>query len=205
MNYEKERVFIHTSYFILHTSLVRVLRAGHHDVNLSAEELDRIITWVDINAPYYPTYNCAYPESVSGRCPLTRPQLAQLCQWVGPPFNWGDEGSAFNSFGSCPGIMVSFDRPELRPCLAVFKDKTDPKYVPALALIEAGKAMLAAHPEADRPGFVPCAEDQRREQKYAERRRVEQRNREAIRTGSKAYDLQVRQAAETRPFQSQAN
>ena len=187
------------------SKLVRVLRAGHHDVNLSAEELDRIITWVDINAPYYPTYNCAYPESVSGRCPLTRPQLAQLCQLVGPPFNWGDEGSAFNSFGSCPGIMVSFDRPELSPCLAVFKDKTDPKYVQALALIEAGKAMLGAHPEADRPGFVPCAEDQRREQKYAERRRVEQRNREAIRTGSKAYDLQVRPAAETRPFQSQAN
>ena len=187
------------------SKLVRVLRAGHHDVKLSAEELDRIITWVDINAPYYPTYNCAYPESVSGRCPLTRPQLAQLCQLVGPPFNWGDEGSAFNSFGSCPGIMVSFDRPELSPCLAVFKDKTDPKYVQALALIEAGKAMLAAHPEADRPGFVPCAEDQRREQKYAERRRVEQRNREAIRTGSKAYDLQVRQAAETRPLQSQAN
>ena len=187
------------------SKLVRVLRAGHHDVKLSAEELDRIITWVDINAPYYPTYNCAYPESVSGRCPLTRPQLAQLCQLVGPPFNWGDEGSAFNSFGSCPGIMVSFDRPELSPCLAVFKDKTDPKYVQALALIEAGKAMLGAHPEADRPGFVPCAEDQRREQKYAERRRVEQRNREAIRTGSKAYDLQVRQAAETRPFQSQAN
>ena len=112
---------------------------GHHDVKLSAEELDRIITWVDLNAPYYPTYNCAYPESVSGRCPLTRPQLARLCELVGPPFNWGDEGSPFNSFGSSPGIMVSFDRPELSPCLAVFKDKADPRYVEALALIQAGK------------------------------------------------------------------
>ena len=170
------------------SKLVRVLREGHHDVKLSAEELDRIITWVDINAPYYPTYNCAYPESVSGRCPLTRPQLARLCQLVGPPFNWGDEGSPFNGFGSSPGIMLSFDRPELSPCLAVFKDKTDPKYVEALGLIQAGKASLAACPEADRPGFVACAEDQRREKKYAERRRVEQRNREAIRTGTKVYD-----------------
>ena len=170
------------------SKLVQVLRAGHHDVQLTPEELDRIITWVDLNAPYYPTYNCAYPESVSGRCPLTRPQLARLCQLVGPPFNWGDEGSPFNSFGSSPGIMVSFDRPELSPCLTIFKDKRDPQYVEALGLIEAGRTMLVAHPEADRPGFVPCAEDQRRETKYAARRQIEQRNREAIRTGTRVFD-----------------
>ena len=170
------------------SKLVQVLRAGHHDVKLSPEELDRIITWVDLNAPYYPTYNCAYPESVSGRCPLTRPQLARLCELVGPPLVWRDEGSPFNGFGSSPGVLVSFDRPELSPCLANFKDKSDPKYREALALLQTGKDMLALHPEADRPGFVPCAEDQRREAKYAERRRLEQRDREAIRTGSKVYD-----------------
>ena len=170
------------------SKLVQVLRTNHHDVKLSPDELDRIITWVDLNAPYYPTYNCAHPESVSGRCPLTRPQLARLCQLVGPPLVWRDEGSPFNSFGSSPGIMVSFDRPELSPCLANFQDPSDPKYREALALIQAGKEMLALHPEADRSGFVPCAEDQRREAKYAERRRVELRNREAIRSGNKLYD-----------------
>ena len=170
------------------SKLVQVLRAGHHDVKLSPEELDRIITWVDLNAPYYATYNCAYPESVSGRCPLTRPQLARLCQLAGPPLVWQDEGSQFNSFASNPGIMVSFDRPELSPCLANFKDKTDPKYREAMALIQAGKETLALRPEADMPGFVPCTEDQRREVKYAERRRIEQRNREAIRSGNKVYD-----------------
>ena len=170
------------------SKLVQVLRAGHHDVKLSPEELDRIITWVDLNAPYYPTYNCAHPESVSGRCPLTRPQLARLCQLVGPPLVWQDEGSPFNSFGSSPGILVSFDRPELSPCLANFKDQSDPKCRAALALIQAGQERLALRPEADRPGFIPCAEDQRREAKYAERRRLEQRNREAIRSGTKSYD-----------------
>jgi hypothetical protein len=171
------------------SQLVKLLRAGHHNVRLSREELDRIITWVDLNAPYYPTYNCAYPESVSGRCPLTRPHLARLCQLVGPPFNWGDEGSPFNGFSSSPGIMLSFDRPELSPCLGVFKDHADPKYREALAIIKEGQAMLAARPEADRPGFVACEADQRREEKYAERRQVEQRNRAAIRNGAKAYDL----------------
>ena len=170
------------------SKLVQVLRAGHHDVKLSPEELDRIITWVDLNAPYYPTYNCAYPESVSGRCPLTRPQLARLCELVGPPLVWQGEGSAFNGFSGSPGVMVSFDRPELSPCLAKFEDKTNPKYREALALIQTGKEMLAIRPEADRPGFIACAEDQRREAKYAERRRIEQRNRQAIQSGNKAYD-----------------
>ena len=171
------------------SKLVQVLRAGHFNVELSAEELDRIITWVDLNAPYYPTYNCAYPESVSGRCPLTRAQLERLCQLVGPPLVWQGEGSPFNSFGSSPGVLVSFDRPELSPCLVNFKDHSDPKYREALGLIQAGKEMLVLHPEADRPGFVPCAEDQRREAKYAERRRIEQRNRAAIHSGKKAYDI----------------
>jgi len=170
------------------SKLVAVLRGTHHDVKLSPEELEGIVTWVDLNAPYYATYNCAHPESVSGRCPLTRPQLARLCSLVGPPFEWRDEGSAFNNFGSSPGVMVSFDRPELSPCLARFKDRSDPKYAEALALIQAGKDLLARRPEADRPGFTPCAEDQRRELKYAERRRIEQRNREAIRFGRRLYD-----------------
>ncbi len=170
------------------SKLVQVLRAGHHDVTLSRDELDHIITWVDLNAPYYATYNCAHPQSVSGRCPLTRPQLARLCELVGPPWVWQDEGSPFNNFGASPGIMVSFDRPELSPCLANFTDSSDPRYGEALAIIRAGQEMLARHPEADRPGFVPCAEDRRREAKYAERRQIEQRNREAIHGGHRVYD-----------------
>jgi hypothetical protein len=169
------------------SKLVQVLRAGHYDVRLAPEELDRIVTWVDLNAPYYPTYNCAHPQSVSGRCPLTRPQLARLCELVGPPWLWRDEGSPLNSFGASPGIMVSFDRPELSPCLANLP-AADARYLEALAIIRAGQAELAAQPEADRPGFVPCSEDQRREAKYAERRRDEQRHREAIREGGRVYD-----------------
>jgi hypothetical protein len=38
------------------------------------------------------------------------------------------------------------------------------------------------------PGFVPCPEDQRREAKYAERRRIEQQNRDAIADRKRVYD-----------------
>jgi len=38
------------------------------------------------------------------------------------------------------------------------------------------------------PGFVPSEPDQRREIKYAQRRDIELRNRDAIRQGEKVYD-----------------
>ncbi|MCU0962207.1 MAG: hypothetical protein MUF48_19090, partial [Pirellulaceae bacterium] len=38
------------------SKLISVLRAGHYDVQLSREELIRLVTWVDANAPYYGSY-----------------------------------------------------------------------------------------------------------------------------------------------------
>ena len=36
--------------------LIKLLRAGHHDVQLQAEELHRIATWIDLNAVFYGVY-----------------------------------------------------------------------------------------------------------------------------------------------------
>lgn len=35
------------------TELVQVLRKGHHDVALSPEEWDRLVTWIDLNTPFH--------------------------------------------------------------------------------------------------------------------------------------------------------
>ncbi len=90
--------------------------------------------------------------------------------------------------GGNPGPQVNFDRPGLSPCLAKFPDKNDLGYTEALAIIRAGKEMLSQRPRADMPGFIPCETDRRRELKYATRRKIEDRNREAIRQGKKVYD-----------------
>jgi hypothetical protein len=156
--------------------LIDVLRKGHHNVKLSADELDRIMTWVDINAPYYPEYFCAHPNNVFGRSPLDDVQLDQL-KALG--INLRDQRNV---------TQVSFDRPEKSPCLLNLGDVNSPRYKKALALIEAGRAELAAHPEADAKGFVPCPMDQARDQKYRERQLIEQRNRRSISTGRKEYD-----------------
>ena len=146
------------------------------------EDLDRVITWVDVNAVYYPHYASAYPNSLTGRCPLDAGQIARLGQLTGVPF--GD----LRSYSGNRGPQISLDRPEFSPCLAKFQDKADPNYVEALAIIRAGQQMLAERPRADMPGFQPCEVDQRREAKYALRRQIELRNRDAIRRGDRTYE-----------------
>jgi hypothetical protein len=160
----------------------------HADVRLDEEELDRIATWLDLNGVYYPTYACAYPESLTGRCPLSNEQLNRLAQLtgisIGPLRNHADN----------QGPQVSFARPELSPCLARLADHQGPDYREALAIIRSGRQQLQQRPRADMPGFVPCEADMQREQKYALRERIERTNREAIRGGRRVYDRTMPEA-----------
>ena len=149
---------------------------------LTAEDFDRIVTWMDLNAPYYPTFASAYPDNLAGRSPLDDKQLARLEQLTGVPLR------KLAGHGENRGPQISFDRPELSPCLSKPADKTDAKYEEALALIRAGSEALAKRPEADSPGFTACATDQWREQKYQVRQEQERRSRAALRSGEKIYD-----------------
>ena len=153
---------------------------------LTAEEFDRVVTWIDLNAPYYPSFASAYPDNLAGRSPLDDKQLARLEQLTGVPLR------RQANHGENRGPQVSFDRPELSPCLAQFTDKTDAKYGEALALIRAGREMLAQKPEADSPNFQACPTDQWRQEKYLARQEEERRQRAAIRRGEKTYDQLAR-------------
>ena len=165
--------------------LVRELRdpkvPEHSDLELSREDLDRIVTWVDLNGVYYPDYACAYPDSLTGRCPLDRSQLGRLSQLTGVPFD------RIRGHGSARPPQISFARPELSPCLAKLAADS-PEYREALAILRAGQQQLATKPRCDMPGFVASGPDQRRERKYEARRAIEARTRDAIRRGSRVYD-----------------
>jgi len=186
-----------------HTSpLIRMLRKGHPSspkgsdvtspsssgdadvtsrVKLSTEEMDRLITWIDLNAPYYPTGYSARPGPAPGRNPLSSGQTRRLLALAGL------DGNQLLKADHYAGPQVCFDRPELSPCL---KRITDPaKRAEALKIIQAGKASLAALPRADMPGFATLhAADQKRKEHYEKYRRIEQAVRKAIREGRKIYD-----------------
>ncbi len=164
------------------SKLIDMIRKGHNDVKLTKAEFEIIVTWIDINAPYYPRYDCAYPDNLTGRSPLDNKQIKRLTELTGVPF------ANLANYSKNQGPQVSFDRPHLSPCLQKFKDTADAAYIEALSIIQAGCRMLQSRPRADMDGFQACPTDQKRQAEYAMRQHIEMQNRTAIRTGQKLYD-----------------
>ncbi len=164
------------------SKMIQMLRSGHKDVQLTREEFDRLATWIDLNAPYYPSYASANPANLAGRAPLNDAQLQRLEELTKIPLR----GQA--DHGNNRGPQVSFERPALSPCLKGLTDPTSEAYREALKIIQDGAQYQARHPEADMPGFEACEMDQWREQKYTQRQLAEQRRRNAITQGTKVYD-----------------
>jgi hypothetical protein len=165
--------------------LVRVLRnqhPSHEPVALSPEEFARVVAWIDLNGVFYPDYATAFPGHHGGRAPLDAQQIRRLGQLAG--VNLNDQFHHQHNRGP----LVSFDRPERSPLLERFKDPADPARREALEIIRKGQARLAERPDAGMPGFEPDGLDAWRNERYEERRRLEERFREAIRDGEKMYD-----------------
>ncbi len=167
-----------------HTSkIIKVILAGHYDVKLTDVEFETIATWIDLNGVYYPRYDTAYPDNLTGRSPLNNEQIERLSALTGIHF------VKLAAHNNNSGPQVSFDRPELSPCLGKIKETNSPEYIEALAIICAGSRMLEERPRADMPGFEACTIDQQRQQEYAARQQIELRNRQAINKGQKIYDI----------------
>ena len=144
--------------------LIEMLEQGHYDVELDKESMDRMVTWIDLNTPYYPTHQSYYVDNTAGRSPLNHDQLRQLGFLVGqapdgPKLGWSKVNEyTYNQLGNLTqqyGPLVNFTRPELSRCLQGFSDHQDASYQRALELIRQGQYNLREHPRADMPGFVP--------------------------------------------------
>ncbi|MCC7494357.1 MAG: hypothetical protein IT204_18510 [Fimbriimonadaceae bacterium] len=161
--------------------LAQVALSTHHGVTLDAVSRDRILTWIDLNAPYYPRYECAWPDHLAGRCPLSNAELQELSQLTGVPLL--EQATCQTRFGP----QVSFERPERSPCLESLRANPTAQAA-ALALIERGAARLRQRPEADSPGFVPCPADQQRLAKYDRLAARQAAVREALQRGELVFD-----------------
>lgn len=166
--------------------LVELLRRGHYEVSLSADEMKRIVTWIDLGGPYYPDYASAHPTNVAGRAPLSIAQLQRLAALTGLPLSDGQGNPGFSDHR----LWVSFDRPDVSPCLRKL-DRDSDAYREALAIIQAGQAELQQNPEADMRHFRPCEAHQLREAKYQVLREREAGRRQALAEGRKVYDAGI--------------
>ena len=166
--------------------LTKYLREGHGDpeidrqVRPDREAIDRVLTWIDINAPYYPEYaGGAYGEHPYGRSPITQAELKRLGELVDVDF--------LNRKLIMQQIsLVSFTRPELSPCLARLTDRNDPRFKEAMSILRSGQERLAAQPRPDMPGFrLVDPREIEQQKKYDSRLAQEARMREAIISGQK--------------------
>jgi len=149
------------------------------DMATHPEAVDRVLTWIDINAPYYPTYASAYPDNPFGRSPLndeSLKRLSLLCNIGFDDLKW----------------IVSFMRPEISPCLAKWstpEEKNSPEYEEALAIIRQGQTSLAEVSRGEDPDFVPVVVREKTQQaKYDLLRETESKMRKAILSGKREYD-----------------
>ncbi|MDO4587865.1 MAG: hypothetical protein Q4C95_11305 [Planctomycetia bacterium] len=175
--------------------LANVLMKGHPDPKIDAkrrelgvwfdqstdkEAFDRIMTWIDINAPYYPVYGSAYRDNPFGRSPISFAEQKRLEELV------GQNNLTFD---------ISFSRPEISPCLnrwETAKDKESEEYKEALAIIQTGKERLEKQSRGEDENFVPVAEVEIQQQaKYDLMRQREMKMRQAILNGEKRNDLNV--------------
>jgi len=135
------------------SKLIRMLLAGHENVQLDAESFNRIATWIDLNAVYYGTFACVRPGNLGGRSPIGPDGLKRLAELTG--LNVADE---------VKDSYVNLTRPELSLCLTAnlsaeggmgrFAGTDDPAYREALAVIRAGAEELVRRPRMDMPGAV---------------------------------------------------
>jgi hypothetical protein len=153
------------------------------DKDTDRESFERVMTWIDINAPYYPTYGTSYREGRYGRCPISLDEMKRLQTLTGA-HEWEV------TFG------VSFDRPELSPCLArLVKDgdldaaRRTPEYQEALAIIRRGAEALARQDRGEDPNWEPTdpieVAQQAKYLRFAER---EKKVRQAILNGERLTD-----------------
>ena len=142
----------------------------------------RVVTWIDINAPYYPTYGSAYRDNAYGRSPLTQQETQRLAELTGRN-------------GLDLAASVFLDRPALSPCLDRWNDddaKASDEYKEALAIIERGKLRLDQQGRGEEEDFAPVAEieiDQQQRYDFFLRRAAA--TRDAIKEGKTLDDLQL--------------
>ena len=169
--------------------IVAKIRSGHGG-KLSAEEFEVLSLWIDLNAPYYSTEDCAYPENPTGRSPLAADEIIKLFEICGKPSpvkkdpKWVGKRILARDYKF---EEVSFERPEKSPIL-VGLDPGSHEYAKALEIIKTGAERLRNKPRADMAGFEESSISKARRERFRRFVELEKSARRARAEGGKLKD-----------------
>ena len=80
---DSPELLVPAKYHVNTSELVQMLRKGHHGVEMDEEAWDRLITWIDLNAPCHGTWGEVYPCPIPNNAHERRRTLAK--KYGGPP------------------------------------------------------------------------------------------------------------------------
>lgn len=164
------------------SKLTKIIDGNHHGVKLNKREKETLYTWMDLNGVYYPVYESAFDTTMAGRSPLYNHEINELGQLTGINF-WN-----LNHFGRKLQAQISFNRPELSPCLDAIRGDKE-KYNRAVEIIRTGMKRLKQTPRGDiERDLIPSERQQTMLRKYADRLKEEQANNCSIAGSEKRYD-----------------
>lgn len=164
------------------SKLTRKLNDNHHGKTIPEADKRIIYTWLDLNAPYYPTYDCAFPDHPAGRSPLSREEINTIAQLSGV--------TPATQHYQRQRAQFSFDRPERSRILQAPKLAANPQArQQVLELIQTAAKRLQQQPRADMPGFQLTPSAQKQHHKYERQEQRERQTYDAIRQCQSFTDI----------------
>jgi len=142
------------------SELTRLLRSGHHDVQLADEDWERLATWIDANGVYYDRYESEYFSQRRIFAGATRQALSQVFQRRCGECHGADDGQHDTWWLSLNRHDVRLSRALAAPLSAdsggwgrcggtVFANVDDPDYQAILSLLTSLRTTLDEHPRED--------------------------------------------------------
>ena len=164
------------------SKLTEIIDTNHYNVELTTKEKETFYSWMDLNGVYYPVYESAFDSTIAGRSPLYNHEIKELIELTSVDI-W-----SLNNHWRNMTAQISFDRPEMSPCLDGIKGDKE-RYRRAVEIIRIGKKRLKKTPRGDiEKDIIPCERNQDQLHKYTERLKIERQNSIAISSDEKLYD-----------------
>jgi len=145
--------------------LIKLIDDGHYGVALTPDERDRLVTWVDLNGPYYGTYELNWPDRYVGRDAL--PALGSIQQTLSER-----NCARCHSAGVGTDTQMNLTHPQWSAVLTSplpreagglglcgkgnYAGPEDPAYQSILSVLTAAAEALRADPRMDMPGARPA-------------------------------------------------
>jgi len=141
--------------------MVQVMRGSHRErlAEMPAEDFERIVTWIDCNAPYYGTYVYSRPGTLGGRELITPPirrALAGVYERRCVSCHQQDTGRieriAFHDPESSPALLAPLGKAAggTEACgKPIFESRDDPDAQALLAALDRLKQEMADNPRED--------------------------------------------------------